>query len=498
MSSQKRADLRCLTWLLPLTIGCGNASDSDTADNVIVSAGQVTLNLVNPTLNAPNPLEGIQTLRIDVTVDGDVITTDSFDYPEESPEFVGLDEFGVLRFEIAGLSGGQVRSFGRSAETVVEPGETLDIDVTFLPINEVFSLDTTAYEKRSDHVAKRLLNGQIALIGGHNANRNDSYDSIGFFDPVTKTYSPSLIYMEASVGSPRVFLNEDGELVIVGGSQLLGPTNETASNLVQVYDPAANTVNAVATMGYGRSEHCVARYLNNAFAAIGGPGTGDWVDIVKPDTSGPDAWTVTTVRLDHPESDTYSLEAAHSCGVFEDGTIFIQGQSGSTTGLWDLVNAGSTPGQTFSAHANGQVNYVKNAVVWPIAEESMWIAGGVDVSTGEVTNDASEFQLDTMQFVSGQPLSVARQHASVDPWIEDNWLVVGCGYDDTVDSPVGSVELIAPRTGSTGFTADLDRTRPGCQVTTLLDGTVLITGGYAPEDLVNNAADAAIMVPYVD
>jgi hypothetical protein len=58
--------------------------------------------------------------------------------------------------------------------------------------------------------------------------------------------------------------------------------------------------------------------------------------------------------------------------------------------------------------------------------------------------------------------------------------------------------LIAPRTGSNGVVASLDRTRPGCQVNTLLDGTVLVTGGYAAGDIVEEAADAAILVPYLD
>ena len=499
MRSRPKTNHGHLLWLLPtLLVGCADKGSSDTGEDVVISAGQVTLSLVNPTTNAPDPLDGIQTLRVDITVGGDVIATDSFDYPDEAAEFTGLDEFGVVRFEIAGLTSGQVQSYGRSAETVIEPGETLDLEVTFLPINEVFSLDTTAYEKRSDHVAKRLMNGQVALVGGHNANRSDSYDSIGFFDPIAKTYSPSLVYMEAPVGSPQSFLTADGELMIVGGAELVGASTEVASNLVQIYDPAVNTVNSVATMGYARSNHCATRYLNNAFAVIGGANTADWVDIVKLNPKDPDEWTVTTVRLEHDDVDFYSFEEAHSCGVFEDGTIFIQGEASATTGLWDLANAGSAPGQAFSSHAGGQVNFVKNAIVWPISDDAMWVAGGVDVSTGNVTNDASEFQTDTMQFVSGQPLIVPRQNASVDPWIEENWLVVGCGYDDNVNDPVGSIEFIAPRTGSTGFTADLDRTRPGCQVTTLLDGTVLVTGGYAPEDLVNNAPDAAIMVPYVD
>jgi len=478
--------------------GCAGEKSADTGEDVVISAGNVTLSLVNPTTNAPDPLDGIQTLRVDITVDGDVVATDSFDYPEEAAEFIGLDEFGVVRFEIAGLSSGQVQSYGRSAETVVEPGESLDLQITFLPINKVFSLDTAAYEKRSDHVAKQLMNGQVALVGGHNANRSNSYDSIGFFDPVSKTYSPSLAYLEAPIGAPAVFLTADGELVIVGGAELIGASSEVASNLVQIYDPAVNTVGAVATMGYPRAEHCAVRYLNNAFAVIGGKDSGDWVEIVKLDPKNPDEWTVTTVRLEHDDVDFYSFESAHSCGVFEDGTIFIQGEASATTGLWDLANAGSSPGQAFSSHAGGQVNFVRDAIVWPISDDAMWVAGGVVVSSGEVTNDANEFQTDTMQFVSGQPLDVARHDASVDPWIEDNWLVVGCGYDDTLDDPVGSVELIAPRTGSTGLTAGLDRTRPGCQVTSLLDGTIRVTGGCAPEDLVNNAPDAAIMVPYVD
>jgi hypothetical protein len=75
--------------------------------------------------------------------------------------------------------------------------------------------------------------------------------------------------------------------------------------------------------------------------------------------------------------------------------------------------------------------------------------------------------------------------------------VAGCGWADA-DRTVGesSVELFAPGAAEAGPLVTLERERPGCAVSVLRDGSLLVTGGF---ELGSTAgADAAIVVPWMD
>jgi len=473
---------------LALTIAaCGPTDDG--SDDVIIAVdnASLTLALRNPTVDA-EPVEAVTTMRIDVVADGQVVASESFAYPGDAPELTGIAEYGVVRFEVAGTDGSTVRSFGRSAELVVEPGEDLWVPITFLPVNRVFALADGMAMPRSDHDAITLPDGRILLLGGHNPARSSSYGEIETYDYYEGVFSAPGAALDLGVANTQWAWTSDAELLIYGGEN----ATTGAVDGIWSYDPVQDTIELIATLIMPRSSHCGAQYIDNSIIVLGGDGTDNSGDLLRYYTDD-GSWSSTLIGFENG----MSSENTVGCGVSDDGSVFVQGIDQSTTGILDPFS-GTGIGEGFEPiAASAAGTYVSHAVIVKLEPDVFWLGGGIDVETNAVTSEGQEFRMDSAAFVSGTPLATPRQDASWSEWIEDDWIAVACGYSDVSSrNSVNKVELLAPALGEKGPTVDLDRARPGCAVSTLPDGALLITGGF--EAGVESTDSAAIMVPYVE
>ncbi|MFH1464533.1 MAG: hypothetical protein ABIO70_09105 [Pseudomonadota bacterium] len=478
-----------LITALSLLAACGPSD----GDDIIIGADNatITLGLRNPTLDA-DPTVGIDTLQVDVLVDDQVVLTDSFAWPDGEARISGIEEYGVVRFQVSGTDGSTVHSLGRSAPVVLVPGEDLWVPITFLPVNRVFALSAAMNEKRSEHTVATLPDGHVLLAGGMDPTRRTSLDELEIYSPVTGTFAASSAYFTETVSNPAIAWTNTHDLLFVGGTHALN-NNTESSDHIWLYDPVQETLDEVATLIRGRREHCAAQYITNSILVLGGPDTGTSGDILRyyPDTA---AWSSTSVAL----HDGLSSEETQVCGVAGDGTIFVSGTAAANTGILDPFS-GEGVGDAFDAITPAAAGtFVSHPLLVALDGETFWLGGGIDLARDTVTSAGQEFRLDSASFVSGTPLATPRQAAAWDTWIEEGWIVVAGGYADVAGrNPVNKVELLNPATGAKGPTVDFDRVRPGCRVSTLPDGALLITGGY-DASTASDVATAAIMVPYLD
>jgi hypothetical protein len=451
----------------------------------------VTLALRNPTTS--DPLRNVTTFRLEMLAHEEVVVSHDFEDLSVPPEMGDISEYGVVRFQIAGIGGGEVLSYGRSAEVVLEPGENLLVPITFLPVNEVLPLEAGMTRARSGHAALGLLDGRVLLAGGHNPGRTSSHTDMEVFDPFNESFQPLGSFLPEGVGDARVLRLDNGEALFFAGRIATG-RGYLGENSVGLFDPSTETYTEVTTLSMARDNPCVGQYLPRAFLVLGGSGTSAYADIVRRADSG-DTWSDMQVTL----RGGLRSEDVTGCLADADNRVFIQGVDAESTGIWDPAEGISNPGEAFTAitpSTAGDARYVRNALVHRKSPGVIWIAGGVDTSSSQVVSGARDFRMASMSFVNSLALKRGRNRPSWDTWIDGDWLVVGCGFSDAAESQGETlIEFVDPVAGERGPEAYLDRDRAGCQVNTLLDGSVLVTGGFSGSTS-TSAATAAIMVPY--
>ena len=80
-------------------------------------------------------------------------------------------------------------------------------------------------------------------------------------------------------------------------------------------------------------------------------------------------------------------------------------------------------------------------------------------------------------------------------FLDPDTVAVGCGWaDDTLTEGAEGVELLA-LDSEQRVTVDLDRARPGCTMSVLPDGALLVSGGFAATD--GDQVGAVIVLPYL-
>ncbi len=482
--------MRKFTPLLIPLLAC--SPDGDGEDVVLATdSSEITLALLNPTLGA-TPVEGVDSMRVDVVVSGEVVASETFDYPGGVPEITGIIEYGVVSFHVAGTDGTSVRSYGRSSEVVLEPGADLWVPITFLPINRVFALQEEMNDLRSEHRSMNLPDGRVLFVGGHDPLRTSSIDTIETYDPQEGVFSVPGAVLDEGVGAMQWAWTSESEILIMGG-EVYANSTLGASDGIWLYGPTQDTVEHISRLINPRYDHCAAQYMQNAILLLGGEGTGTSADLLRWYTDKGE-WQDTLLVLQNG----FSSESAMACEAAADGRVFVAGTDADTTGIWDPFS-GAGLGEAFepiSASAAG--TYVSDPVMVQIEDGVFWMGGGTNLDTGGVISNGQEFRLESASYVTGTALATPRQGAAWDHWIVAGWVAVACGYSDSSSvNPVNKLELLNPSTGEKGPTVDLDRARAGCQVNSLPDGSILITGGYDESSTSANGS-AAIMVPYIE
>ncbi len=455
----------------------------------VATSHDVRVSLVNPT--TADPFSGIDELRLQILQDDQVLFQETF-AAGETAEFPDMSHYGRVRFTLAGLFGSSVASFGRSAEVVLIPGEDTDVSMLFLPVNRAYPIDADVQRLRSEHTATLLPTGQVLLAGGANQSRTLAYDDTELFDPLTAEFLPGPL-LPAAIFQPRLGWSRDLLLYGVGGKTVQGV--QVPSNLTWRYDPADETVEELNPLNEARLGHCFTFFRDDFAVAMGGTETERIIETLRQDKDD-DVW-----KWSDNVMDTLVQSQVTGCVAARDGRVFVQGLEASATGVFDYTSsaAAANPdlGGAFTAVDSSQQIFLDGAMIIPLTDGEVWVGGGL-TSAGQPFAEGRNFDLDTRVFVQGVAPDEVRIDGSWDHWIDDDWAVLGCGSPDgDATHSQASVELVNLSTGERLTTIDLDRSRPGCEVTTLADGAVLVSGGYAVADDAQDAP-AVVIVPYTD
>ncbi|MFN7145251.1 MAG: hypothetical protein ACK4YP_15870 [Myxococcota bacterium] len=445
--------------------------------------------VVNPT-DCPfcDPFDGVDTLRLEVSVGPDVVASDTFAYPGEAVTLPDLADFGVVRVTLLGLSDGRVFSAGRTAEIVLLPDAALSVPLVFVPANRALPLAAEMVTDRYRHVALPRRDGTVLLLGGLDPMRERATASTEVYDPATGVFTEFTALPTRGTAAPVVSPLPEGAALLSGGYAVIGE-NEVAAEDTVVVDDTSGVFVESGPLSAGRVGHCVAMFRARQGLALGGAeGPSDYL---KPDPN-TGLWGFSSFEMRD-----FDAGAVTGCAVLSDGVVYVQGADAASTGAWSAD--AEDPGQGFAPITEGTAGdfrYVRGAALLPSADGGMRILGGADVETGEVHADGRMYVPDARRFLPIDAFREPRFDPQVVPWIEDGVHVVGCGWADAdrVETD-GSVELVT-EAGPSGPPLALDEERPGCALAVLPDGAILVTGGG--EQGPPTGAAAALFVPYLD
>ncbi len=431
----------------------------------------------------------IDTLRLEVSVGGDVVASDNFAYPGESVTLPDLTGFGVVRITLLGLAGGRVLSAGRTAEIVLLPDTDLSVPLVFVPANRALPLAAPMVTERYRPAAIPRRDGSVLILGGLDPMRERATAVTEVYDPATGVFT-EFTPLPSGVAAPVLAPLPEGGWLLAGGYAAIGG-NDVPKEDAAVFDDTAGTIVAAGALSEARTDHCVAMFRERQGLALGGaPGEADYL---KPDAE------TGTWSFESLEMRDFDAGAVTDCAVLSDGVIYVQGRDAASTGVWDEGSA-EDPSEAFRPIVEGSAGdfrYVLGPALIPSEEGGMRVLGGADVSTGEVYADGRLYAPDARRFAEIGGFSVPRFDPQVVPWLEPGWYVAGCGWADAdraTDEP--TLELIAPDAGLSSSALPLDRDRPGCALAVLPDGAILVAGGGA--DGPPEGAPAALVVPWMD
>ncbi len=446
----------------------------------------LVVDLVNPTeCAACDPWEGLDALVLEARSDGVTVARVEAS-PGDPLELPSVEGFGVVEIRLLGYAGGRVRSAGRTREVVLGPDVETRAAMVFLPVNRALPLTTRLQAARTRHMARRLRDGTVLLMGGTDADGARSLASVERFDPATWTFETDPTPLEAGAADLVSIDVDDGDVLVLGGEARTrqGTTSLRDSFLLDTETGARTTQ---GDMQAGRAGHCVARWRDRQAIVLGGA-AGDVADYLKP-VEGRWAFDPVPMRDFDPSKVTGCVPVAGE-------RVLVLGEDSASSGIWAPVAEGD-PGASFTTHADGvEAPLLRRPMVVPTGEGDVWIAGGARVEDDVAVASTRRFDAATGTFESSRALGAPRVDGRWARWTDPDLVVVGCGFGDAARTEPGpAAELVAPRSGTRLASIPLDRPRAGCALTVLLDGTVLFTGGVT-QGGASGAATAAIAVPW--
>ena len=310
---------------------------------------------------------------------------------------------------------------------------------------------------RACHSSTLLPDGKVLIAGGMERD-NAVVASAELFDPSTGRFSPVGDMTAERVCQSAVML-PGGKVLIVGG---FGPSQLASAEL---YDPATARFTPTGSMKERRGGATATLLKNGKVLVAGGTGNeSSWY--ASAELYDPATGTFTsTGNMTEPR-------AAHTATLLPDGRVLLTGGSGSRTDvlrsaeLYDPATGKFTP--------TGSMTVVRHKhAAEALPSGKVLIAGGSDYrdwrgryASAELYDPATGKFTATSSMASGR----FKSRDAIVP-LKDGRLLVAGG--------VRLVEVYDTRAGKFATASgEVDADRFYTAATTLLDGRVLITGGY--------------------
>jgi len=320
-------------------------------------------------------------------------------------------------------------------------------------------------EPRSGHTATLLPDGRVLIAGGMRRNQ-EFYKSTELYDPTTKKFQAAGEMNLARVGHAAVLLRS-GKVLIVGGWIGHGCTDSA-----ELYDPSTGKFTVIAKMASKHGQPSATLLSNGDVLIAGG------ADHVTPGgIASAEIFHADTLRFEPVASMHYS-RISHTATLLNDGRVLIAGGRGeSVTATAELYDP-----QTKTFLQTGSMRtarYKHTAGLLPDGE--VLIAGGSDDQDWQgLTNSAEIYDPDTQKFVTTSPLNDKRFKLPQDSVQLPKGKILIAGGSKRVEIYDGNAKSFLLAAGQMSDDWHF------MTATLLEDGSALLTGGYANNDLGTN------------
>ena len=140
------------------------------------------------------------------------------------------------------------------------------------------------YQERGWHTTALVENGKVLYIGGWSRSGNRQLDSVGLYDPLTGSVSPTNSIRGDRYQASSIDL-ADGRVLVTGGYRFDGNERLTLAS-AEIYDPSSLTWSGAEEMATGRVGHTMTALSDRKVLVVGGslnrtteiydPSTNDW------------------------------------------------------------------------------------------------------------------------------------------------------------------------------------------------------------------------------
>jgi hypothetical protein len=325
--------------------------------------------------------------------------------------------------------------------------------------------------KRAAHTATLLDNGKVLIAGGF-VGDGGGLASVELFDPTSKTFTsaPSMSVGRSGHSATRL---TNGKILIAGGY------NGNYLRSAELFDPGTYTFAPAGSLVSPRSGHVATLLKNGKVLLAGGVGVG---------------WTfLGEAELYDPVTNTFSATGAmnaaresHTATLLNDGRVLITGgHKGRRSGItiYSSVEIYNPTSGSFAPAKDLSIKRHKHDAT-RLADGRVLIIGGSDERDGGgAYRDAEIFDPTDGTFTTiRNSMNTARYKLQGTSILLRNGKVLIAGGADRV-------EVFDPANNSFSSTpGDMGSKRLFATATLLLDGQVLITGGYTDGPKVSSNA----------
>ncbi len=282
-------------------------------------------------------------------------------------------------------------------------------------------------EARAGHTATLLPDGRVLVAGGITERVGPS--SAELYDPATGTWTATGGLAEFRGGHAAVLLpSPDGTVLVVGGDGVPGGDSPVPLATAELFDPASGTWSATASMAAGRIGLTATLLADGTVLAVGGYGDGPGRDRRIRRTLRPGN---RNLDRDRPDGAASLQPHRHAAGR-------------------------RIPGRARGGGARDRNRNVASAELYDPSTGSWTATGGI----------------------------AEARHAHTATLLPDGTVLVAGGDDGTgTDGVHATTALYDPVTGTWAATASLGAGVTGHMASQLIDGRVLVAGGYGSDGL---------------